>query len=346
MLSLVLVLALQSATGGGASAQSRPAGGVPPSGSTANGTTGGTASRPASRPAGDPSKTVKFWLDKAKGDATFLMKGLEDVLAALGAPAIPELTNALETAESDGVGPAIVCALARIQGAGALPMLEKLGSKEDSDWRAVAARGLAKIPTPASVELLWKLACDERAAVYRSAQDGLIGFVKTAPKLEVRNLVERHLARGKTVDIRVRAAMTLGRIAAPESAQALRMAIRDREADVRAAAAAALGATGTQDTWIRGELLHLLDDSDAEVQKQTILALGKLKERQACARLIELIEDDDAGIRANAYVALRAISGYSFPSMPERWKEWWKRESERVEKDPPEEKEDKEEKDG
>ena len=56
--------------------------------------------------------------------------------------------------------------------------------------------------------------------------------------------------------------------------------------------------------------------------KAVTLALGKLRDDLAVPRLVALVDHDDAGVRANAFWSLRAITGLPFDDRPGPWHAW------------------------
>lgn len=94
------------------------------------------------------------------------------------------------------------------------------------------------------------------------------------------------------------------------------------EADVRAAAVAALGALGGRDS---GPALaaRLPVEQDPAVRVALAQAVQKLVLRDAAETLISWLDDPEIEIRASALRALQTITGQNLGSDPSRWRAWW-----------------------
>lgn len=110
-------------------------------------------------------------------------------------------------------------------------------------------------------------------------------------------------------DVRFAAATALGQLQS-ESAQRslLRLLQNDEEADVRAATAVALGRIG--DPSAIGPLIDQLVDSDRFVRAGVLEALGKLKATSAVNQIVHIMRNDPiSDVRAAAQDALCHIGG-------------------------------------
>ena len=213
----------------------------------------------------------------------------------------------------------------------------EIARSRETDARVAAARGLEVVVSRGAVDELLRLLDDETAVVEHAAMDALVAMEKAPLKVGVRGALEKRLAlTGQPNSSRARAARCLSRIAHPDSLGALAARLDDRSEDVRAACAEAVGHLKDGAPAVGPKLVDMLDDPDIEVRRQVIFALGRLRFREAAPPLIELLESEDQGMQSTALWALRAISGYPFPNSADRWKEWWKHESARVESSPSE----------
>jgi HEAT repeat protein len=304
--------------------QDRPAAGAPAA----------VKSPPQSRPASSPSpKSVAGLLDRAKKEPAFVKKDFENALVALGAACLPDLAARLAEEGTEPWAVPMARAVGRLAGKDAAALLAPLMSSPSVDARAAAAEGLGRVVHASTLEALWPIALDERAVAWRAAQEAYLSLDKADPKLGVRKFLEGKLDVREKLPTRTRAVMTLSQLSSPESERVLAKGLSDRETDIRSACAEALGRMPSSGQRTRDDLVRLLEDRELEVRRQAILAVGRLRERAAIPRLLEYLEDDDKGLAGNAHYALKRISGYSFPSSPERWKEWWKRESAREDSD-------------
>ena len=285
------------------------------------------ASAPASRPA---IVTLRSLLDRAAMEPAFLQSGLEAAIVALGPGSAGELAAALAADAATCRGPAMARALGRLRSMDALPAMRELLKRPEADARRAGAAGLACIACADSLAILLDGLVDESTDVSRTAAESLVELEKSAPALRVRAAVAQLAERGRNVVARARAIEVVVKLGGPDARSALERMLRDLEPDVRGAAVGALGTLGQASDAARAELLEILEsDREPAVRKQAAITLGRLKEKSACPPLIEALSSDDSGLRANAYWALKAISGRTFPLNSARWREWWQREGSR-----------------
>src|SRR5262249_3106388 len=120
-----------------------------------------------------------------------------------------------------------------------------------------------------------------------------------------------HAASSSDARLRARAAVAYGRIAQADGIQPLRVLAGDGDAQVRGAAAFALGQFGWMDARVGHEaamiatLTPLLTDADAGVRSRAIAAIGKLADPGAATTLATpLIRDPEPQVRAEAALAM------------------------------------------
>ncbi|MCX8067326.1 MAG: HEAT repeat domain-containing protein, partial [Anaerolineae bacterium] len=128
----------------------------------------------------------------------------------------------------------------------------------------------------------------------------------------------------RDADVRRAAAEALGRIGDPRAVPGLLKALRDADAEVRWAAAEALGRVGAPA--VPG-LLEVLRDADAGVRRAAAEALGRIGDPQAIPGLLEALRDADPRVRRAAAEALGRIGAPALPSLLEalRDADWWVR---------------------
>jgi len=119
-------------------------------------------------------------------------------------------------------------------------------------------------------------------------------------------------AREPWLRFRLRAAAEAA--AQPVDAQALRAALKNPHAGVRAAAAAALAAA-VGDKCL-DELSLLLKDDDHHVRLEAARAMGNLADRRALAALGRLLRSPEADVRAAVATTLNGLTRASIPFAP------------------------------
>ncbi len=111
--------------------------------------------------------------------------------------------------------------------------------------------------------------------------------------------------RSPVAAVRVRAAVSLGRLADRAAVPALIEALGDSEKDVRREAAKALGAI--KDARAVTRLLETLRDRDPNVRLYAAYALGEIKDPKTVGVLLDAIRDPEWCVRDQAAWALREI---------------------------------------
>ncbi|HKH91499.1 MAG TPA: M56 family metallopeptidase [Gemmatimonadaceae bacterium] len=101
--------------------------------------------------------------------------------------------------------------------------------------------------------------------------------------------------KDEDADVRVAAAEALGKLEDARAVPGLLETLRDREAKVRSAAAQSLGKF--HDSRAIGGLTALLQDSSAEVRKEALNALSEFESGVSVAAVIRLLDDPDAELR-------------------------------------------------
>ncbi len=70
-----------------------------------------------------------------------------------------------------------------------------------------------------------------------------------------------------------------------------------------------------------------LTSIDADQRKQAALAAGRLNDYESVDPLIDLLDDEQPGVRTNAYWALREITAMTIDATPQRWRTWFDEET-------------------
>lgn len=168
-----------------------------------------------------------------------------------------------------------------------------------SDRTATAnlARILGWIRNPIAIDPLVKALGFVTTSVNEAASEALSNFGVQAVEP-----LKRALREGNT-NARKYAARSLGKIAAPNTAEALANALSDKDASYEVAnALAQLGKPATQFL-----LTALNDKSNATKRREACRVLGKLKSSETVEPLIKILNDGDKEVRIAACVALGEI---------------------------------------
>lgn len=74
------------------------------------------------------------------------------------------------------------------------------------------------------------------------------------------------------------------------------------------------------------KLRRFLDHKDWTLRRASAKAMGELWDVESIPRLIELLEDENKGVRDNALRSLKRMSGLRFHADRSRWSKWFERE--------------------
>lgn len=231
--------------------------------------------------------------------------------------ALESLIDALRDPDSDLRRSAAV-ALRQIGDTRAVESLINALHDPDAEVRRAASDVLRQIGKPAFKHLFNALH-DPDAGVRRAVIYAL-GYPGKAPPVEP--LI--NALRDPDADLRRSAAVALGRIGKP-AVEALIVALSDPNVDVRGHAIDALvkiGSDHTIEPLIRRSatdalvqigkpaiepLISTLSNSDADVRRNTVIALGEIGDAHAVEPLVSALSDPDANVRYRAAIALGKI---------------------------------------
>ncbi len=121
-------------------------------------------------------------------------------------------------------------------------------------------------------------------------------------------------------EVRAHAAGALGALGPHAATHAPRIAelLADRQDGVRSSATLALGALGPHAATALPRIVELLEDPDEDVRSSAADALGALGPHAATAlpRIVELLEDPDKDVRSSAAGALGALGPHAATALP------------------------------
>jgi hypothetical protein len=112
--------------------------------------------------------------------------------------------------------------------------------------------------------------------------------------------------KDKNTEVRVQAAMELGRIQDPRAVEPLIAALKDKDDSVKSSAAAALGSS--KDLRAVEPLITALQDTNYRVRDSAVVALGLIQDPRAVEPLIAALQDRDPEVRTDAAQALEKMN--------------------------------------
>ncbi|MCB9914134.1 MAG: HEAT repeat domain-containing protein [Planctomycetes bacterium] len=77
------------------------------------------------------------------------------------------------------------------------------------------------------------------------------------------------------------------------------------------------------DPIVEQRVAWLLESADPAMRREASLAAGRLELRESTGRLIDLLEDEDASVRANAAWSLQRITARRDKGDADRWRRWY-----------------------
>jgi len=187
-----------------------------------------------------------------------------------------------------------------------LGLLRRASAGDNENIRKIATLAMARFGDEPSRRSVAQLLADESAEVRQSA-------AVTAGALEDEESVSG-LARilsnpDEDPEVRLAAALALGRNAHPSAPRALAEALKDPSPNIRRLALKALANKGmaARIGSATETLCNALRDETPAIRANAAEALGKLADPQAADSLSEALADDDHGVRNKAAIALARL---------------------------------------
>lgn len=290
-------------------------------------------------------KKVLRYLHSAQ-DGTGISDSVISELSSLGPPAIPILFGLLEAGEWEEPGPT-----------GELVSFVLTEEHKDGLSRALGA-----LPRPQVRAFLYMPTIPQAGEKTRRAAIQVLGYLGTARDLEyvielsapgadsseVSAVLGAALARAAAeilrrdqdgydvLKIQLKSAENrlgtflldaIGRAASTRGLWTLHSVLLSQPEHKRVAITQ-IGVTATSlvppiETFIVDGVRRFLDDAELAIQKETVIALGKLQDFESIPLFIEFLEHENSGMRKAAHWALKYMSGLNFLADSRRWKSWY-----------------------
>jgi len=119
--------------------------------------------------------------------------------------------------------------------------------------------------------------------------------------------------------LRIQIVRALGGLPTPAAADALQMALRDPDVDVRVAAVRAFGHRGGQDA-VRALAETLATDADLDVRLAATRQLGRFRDPAAIRALSPAVEETNTALQYRGVQSLKAISGRDYGANLDAWR--------------------------
>ncbi len=202
--------------------------------------------------------------------------------------------------------------------AGALSVLGEVGEARDLNFALQLALSTPRAPADGDVDTFEEL--DPTSAALRAALASIVRRCKPQPSV-LNALIAAGTNAYTPVVVEAFAASGV-REAVDLLAELLRANYGRRAATVIALGRAALATPPPFEQRACAAVRALLDHPDADGFREAVICVGRLDDEGAAARLVELLDADDAGVRADAHWSLRRITGARFSMQRAHWSRW------------------------
>jgi HEAT repeat protein len=247
---------------------------------------------------------------------------LGSVLAQTRSPATAPFLRRLLKHPAPQVRAVAAQALASNGGAAEVPALTELFKDGHAQVRGAAATAVIALDGEGAFKALCGLVQDPERSV-RSPVLGALGALAKQPetKAAFADALADALAKAPP-PVKADAALALGRSRAPGAPSLLRAQFGDAAAEVRVAAAAALGEHGGDEA--AEAVASRMDlEGDAAVRISLSQAAESLRTKAAIPALIGYLGEERDEVRRAALGALKTLSGKDFGRDPDKWAAWW-----------------------
>jgi HEAT repeat protein len=193
-------------------------------------------------------------------------------------------------------------------------------SHSDAEVRGAAVMALARLGNVDSYERIGATAQqDSNERVRFHALRAAVQMRKAgAQKL----MIDR-LRYEKSPMVREEAAALLGRFRVKEGFNSLRKALEDAHWEVVVSAAISLGKL--RDPQALAPLVEICSHKDWRIRGAGVAGLGWMQNHEAVDHLIAALRDKEPAVAATAREFLRHISGEKLPISTKPWHDWWER---------------------
>lgn len=237
---------------------------------------------------------IKFLIDQLKSSDEKIRASAVEALRTIGKPATRLLIEAAKSKNPLQRWGA-VAALGETGDPKAVPILLRALRDEDENVRAVAAASLGKLRYSRAAPQLVRALADKSERVQAHAEWALENIGDEA--------IPAVMEGAKRTATRFRAFRLLGRLKAQQAVPLLIEGLKDREPEIRAIAAWALGEIGNRSAI--PALQGLLADKNLEVRREAVMALGKLGAKEILKS--HLAQEKSIAVRAAILLALRGM---------------------------------------
>lgn len=282
-------------------------------------------STPPALPQPDPVllARVEALLDQLKKEPPAPAGQVTRELVRMGPSVVPCLVAAFEGA-SESAQEAITAALAQSKDETVFPYLTRLvAESQDAAMKTVALRLYGRLGEPKALVTLVSLMDEIQPEIRRQGGASVELILERYPTEETYYTLERLIRRtqGETKACLIEA---ISRAGSPYGLELLVDLLgRDQALDPVIISRVVASAQAGYPDELLPKLQDLLYRDDPALRREAALALGRLRDFPSTVYLVDLLSDENRGVRENALWALRNISGLNFPADPDRWSQWF-----------------------
>ncbi len=274
-----------------------------------------------------PAGSVTDILKKLTNKEPISEKEAVKQIVKLGAEALPALIRLLRSDPGKAELSVTAEAVAQLHDDNTVSEVRSLLSSESRNTQLNALTVLGKIGDPESVGALLECMLGEDQEMSAAADKAVAATLRRESANHLVFMKVHDAARSAKKNGKTRIARVLGGSGSRLALPPLLTLVNDWDTSVKVTAVISIGKLGFDEPAACTEVRRLLKSEDTQVKREAALALGRLQDIDSVDSLITLLQNDNRGIRKNAYWALKNITGLRFPDNYTRWKVWWDSES-------------------
>ena len=279
-------------------------------------------------PAPVPLAVIRSHLDSLRASDPVSPAEVVESLVELGKPAATGLLATTGTYRGREHVKVVVAALIRLDPVSVdLYLLEFTSGPENDPGRITAYSLLGERGSEAAVPKLIAGMDDNHPRTKRSAELALVRLLRRHDRIETYQALTKPLA-SVSDETRARVICSIGDTDSEHGMRTLlKLLYRWPELNLAVVSAIAQMPDAVPPEETVPVLHELLGSTDQSIRRETVTALGLMKDAESAAILIGLLEDPNGGVRGNAHGALKNITGLGFPQDANRWRLWHREEN-------------------
>jgi len=301
-----------------------------------NADTSSSDSTVSTLPQPDPEAYAKFKAikDLLKAEKPITLQEFEKKLVGMGGPVVPCILDYVSKKPLRSLLKPLFDVLVSLRDDGTVSYMQLLMQSKSSRVREAALASLEKIGDSDSIKTLVNVLKGEDSTMSLKALQSITAILQANQSEYKLFQTLENLARESESALKRQILDCLGSSKSRLAVEIILSFLGDWEdGNVRLSAVAAIGRLGFCESSICEAIKPLLSGESDHLRREAALSLGRLQDLESVEALMVLLNDESAGVRGNAYWALKNITGLRFPANKQRWNIWWKNESDKARKE-------------